>query len=68
MRAEPELRRISLWLCDLCLDGEGGECHVPGCSLYLNRAPDLNIRAHCEELTDHVAIPLDADTPPQDES
>lgn len=43
---EPEIpvRLVQLWLCDLCLDGKGGECHSPGCSLWLNRAPDLSLR------------------------
>jgi len=40
---ETELRRVTLWLCDLCLHGAGGECHSPGCALFLNRAPDLPI-------------------------
>ncbi len=31
-------------LCDLCLDAAGGECHVPGCIMFLNRAPDLPLR------------------------
>jgi hypothetical protein len=44
--AEPEIpvRLVRLWLCDLCLDGAGGECHTPGCSLWINRAPDLSLR------------------------
>lgn len=35
---------VWLWLCELCLDGKGGECHSPGCALFLNRAPDVGIR------------------------
>lgn len=35
---------VRLWLCELCLDGKGGECHSPGCALFLNRAPDVGIR------------------------
>jgi len=31
-------------LCDACLDGEGGECHTPGCALIYSRAPDIPIR------------------------
>jgi len=41
---EPTLHRVVLWLCSMCLDGEAGECHTPGCALWLNRAPDLSIR------------------------
>ena len=31
-------------ICDACLDGAGGECHTPGCILWINRAPDIPIR------------------------
>jgi hypothetical protein len=41
---EPTLHRVVVTLCALCIDGEGGECHTPGCALWLNRAPDLSIR------------------------
>lgn len=44
------LRHVSLWLCGLCLSGAGGECHSPGCALYLNRAPDLSILDRVEEV------------------
>jgi hypothetical protein len=30
-------------LCKLCRSGAGGECHMPGCALCNNRAPDLPI-------------------------
>ena len=39
--AEIPLYRVTLTLCHLCLSGAGGECHVPGCALCYNRAPDL---------------------------
>jgi hypothetical protein len=44
--AGPEIpvHLVQLWLCALCLDGEGGECHTPGCALWINRAPDLPLR------------------------
>ncbi len=35
------LHRVTLTLCSLCLLGEGGECHTPGCALWINRAPDI---------------------------
>lgn len=41
---EPTLHDVCLTLCSLCLDGAGGECHTPGCALWLNRAPDLSLR------------------------
>jgi hypothetical protein len=36
---EIPVRRIELWVCDLCLAGEGGECHVPGCAFWCHDAP-----------------------------
>lgn len=46
MSASPEIpvHLVQLWLCDLCLDGAGGECHSPGCAMWINRAPDLPLR------------------------
>jgi len=46
--ADPTLNHVNLILCDLCLDGVGGECHVPGCAMWLNSAPDLELRSKCE--------------------
>jgi hypothetical protein len=54
------VRTVTLWLCDLCLDGAGGECHVPGCSLWMNRAPDIPLRrnqgvtVHDQETAGHA--------------
>lgn len=45
---EPTLHRVVLTLCNLCLDGKGGECHVPGCALWMSTAPDLPIRDKTE--------------------
>lgn len=42
--SEIGVRHVLIYLCDLCLGGAGGECHVPGCALWLNRAPDLPLR------------------------
>jgi len=41
----PAINLVTLWLCDDCLDGKGGECHTPGCAMWLNRAPDLELRS-----------------------
>ena len=38
---EPKVRRVIVNLCEMCLNGAGGECHTPGCVLWLNRGPDL---------------------------
>lgn len=32
-----EVRQIVVWVCQPCLDGEGSECHTPGCALFLHR-------------------------------
>lgn len=42
--AELTLHTVTLTLCSLCLDGAGGECHVPGCSLCRSQAPDIPLR------------------------
>lgn len=42
------LVRVTLVLCSRCLAGEGGTCHVPGCALWMNRAPDVPIVDFCE--------------------
>jgi hypothetical protein len=43
---DPEIpvRLVQLSLCHLCLDGAGGQCHVPGCALWFKSAPDVSIR------------------------
>lgn len=43
---DPEIpvRLVRLQLCDLCIDGQGEQCHTPGCALWLNRPPDHPIR------------------------
>lgn len=38
-----EVRVYRLELCGRCVRGEGGECHTPGCALWMNRAPDVPI-------------------------
>lgn len=31
------LNRIVITVCQRCLDGEGDECHTPGCALWMHR-------------------------------
>jgi hypothetical protein len=57
-----QVRRIQAYVCDLCLSGAGGECHVPGCSFFIWDAPvgrELETlrrwRAHTELLEKEVA-------------
>lgn len=59
--AEPTLHRVVITLCNLCIDGAGGMCHVPGCALIRNRAPDFPIRDSCDvESID--GVPFDYET------
>ncbi len=44
----PKLEVVTLVLCADCLDGKGGECHTPGCALWMKRAPDVSIRSNVE--------------------
>ena len=36
------IKRIVINICEACLDGEGQECHTPGCALFLHKV-DLPI-------------------------
>jgi len=38
---------VTVNLCGACLDGIGGECHTPGCALFLSVAPDIPIMDLC---------------------
>jgi hypothetical protein len=35
------LHEVTLTMCSLCLNGEGGQCHTPGCAFWLKAAPDI---------------------------
>lgn len=37
----PSLHKVTLTLCSLCILGEGGQCHTPGCALWIKSAPDI---------------------------
>ncbi len=37
-----KLKTVELMICEACLNGEGQECHTPGCALWLHRV-DLPI-------------------------
>jgi len=34
---------VTLDLCSLCITGTGGQCHTPGCSLWIHAAPDVPV-------------------------
>ncbi len=47
--AEPTLRRVTMTICDACIDGLGKECHTHGCALWLHRV-DLPIHRELIEI------------------
>jgi hypothetical protein len=44
--AEVVLTEVTLTLCSLCLNGAGGQCHTPGCALWMIAAPDVPLWSH----------------------
>lgn len=59
---EPTVHTITIDLCSLCINGAGGECHVPGCALWMNRAPDIAINDHPSfRVIDNLTAERDAD-------
>lgn len=40
MKAEAILHPVFVMICEMCLEGKGGECHVPGCLFWMDDAPD----------------------------
>jgi hypothetical protein len=40
----PPLHLVQMLLCDACIDGEGDECHSPGCTLWMHTVPSPGIR------------------------
>lgn len=42
------LVRVTLVVCTECLRGACGQCHVPGCALWMVRAPDIPLVDKCE--------------------
>lgn len=44
MSEQSELNELRpVLLCGRCRRGMGGECHTPGCALWMNRAPDVPV-------------------------
>lgn len=39
---EPELKKVAIWVCELCLSRKGGECHSPGCTFWMHEDPNLH--------------------------
>lgn len=49
---EPKVLRVTIWLCELCLEGKGEECHAPGCALFLHNSPGHPIHKEFYERVD----------------
>jgi hypothetical protein len=52
----PPVQLYAVYLCDLCVQGKGGECHSPGCALWISRAPDLSLVGHpmCQPIDEYL--------------
>lgn len=58
----PALNRVStVYLCGDCLDGTGGECHTPGCVLWMKSAPDVPIRDLIEACGGKIEVCIEAE-------
>ncbi|MCU1500567.1 MAG: hypothetical protein JWM47_4520 [Acidimicrobiales bacterium] len=57
MTLSTKLTSVNLTLCSRCLDGAGGECHTPGCALWMTTAPDVPLRVN---ESDPLRVLLDA--------
>lgn len=47
-----KLKLVKLWLCEACLQGEGEECHTPGCALWIHDSPGHPILPDLYEVLD----------------
>jgi hypothetical protein len=57
-----KLKTIEIRICDQCLNGEGKECHTPGCALFLHTVdlpihPELYRVIHEEDDNDQEQRP-----------
>jgi len=50
-----KLQHIKIWVCSPCIDGEGQECHTPGCALFLHRV-DLPIHRELIEVIEEHEV------------
>ncbi len=70
---EPTLHEVKATVCSACLDGEGAECHTPGCVYWLHDTPafpgypgqTLRQLIAGQGYVDGALVPLAAATPPQ---
>lgn len=45
-----KLKLVKIWLCEACLNGEGKECHTPGCALWMHNSPGYPIMPELYEV------------------
>jgi len=50
---------VKIALCELCLQGEGEECHTPGCALWMKNSPGVPISEELYEIQDMDGKSLD---------
>jgi len=44
------LKLVKIWLCEACLNGDGDECHTPGCALCWHNSPGHSIEPKLYEI------------------
>lgn len=49
-----KIKKVQIWLCEACLNGEGEECHTPGCALFLHNSPGMPIMPELYEILDEI--------------
>lgn len=62
--SEPKVHMVQIRLCELCLNGEGRECHTPGCALWLHDSPGFPIMPELYEIIEPAALSAPAATKP----
>lgn len=53
-----KLKRIEIVLCEACLDGIAGECHVPECAWFLRDSPGHPILTELYEVKEEWEVEL----------
>lgn len=49
---EPKVHLVKIRLCELCLRGDGQECHTPGCALWLHNSPGMPVHPEMYEIVE----------------
>lgn len=60
-----DLKRVELTICQPCLDGDGDECHTPGCALWMHRV-DIPIDRSTYRVVPDTFLFAGPGTPPRD--